>query len=161
MSCRSQPKRRDALASVFAELLQPLVANQRQLALHRADGKAQVLADFGGGVSFQCFFGDLHQGFAVQALHSALILVVQEHHVFGRRLFPKLKVFGRADDETESELYRVIGLEAVVDRSSPPGLDLAAAVLQSLDIDPDAVTAWSAAERKRASGITDAVAIAA
>ncbi|HEY0352892.1 MAG TPA: cation:proton antiporter [Enterovirga sp.] len=69
-----------------------------------------------------------------------------------QRLYPHLKRFAMVHGEEDAELFLSIGLHPVIDRSQPPGLDLAAAVLDELGVDPDAVAAWMRRQQERALG---------
>ena len=53
-------------------------------------------------------------------------------------------------DETEAERFRKLGLEAVVDRSVPAGLDLAATVLLELGQSPEPIETWMRRYQERA-----------
>ncbi len=67
-----------------------------------------------------------------------------------RHLYPTLKRIAVVPDGVTAEQFRAIGMQPVIDRSTPPGLDLAAAVLAELGIDPGRVTDWARLERERA-----------
>ena len=72
-----------------------------------------------------------------------------------RQLFPNLKRVAVVRDEDEAEQYRSIGVLPVIDRSIPPGLDLAVLVLNELDVDPDRIATWMRQQHERA--LTDEV----
>ncbi|MGE5778219.1 MAG: hypothetical protein ACM30D_02800 [Hyphomicrobiales bacterium] len=50
----------------------------------------------------------------------------------------------------EAERFKAIGVLPVVDRSVPPGLDLAAFVLGELGADPDRIGDWMRRQQQRA-----------
>ena len=61
----------------------------------------------------------------------------------GTALYPQLKRFAAVTSAEEAGRFGSIGgLTAIVDRSVPPGLDIAAAVLEELGADTGAVAAW-------------------
>ena len=56
---------------------------------------------------------------------------------------------GDSADASEAERFRELGLEAVVDRSVPPGLDLAAAVLRELGLEATSIESWMRQQQER------------
>ncbi len=75
-----------------------------------------------------------------------------------RQLFPDLKRVAMVRDQDEAERFKSIGLLPVVDRSVPPGLDLAAFVLGELGVDPDRIGEWMRRQQERALSGVQAVA---
>ncbi|MDX1656284.1 MAG: cation:proton antiporter [Candidatus Competibacteraceae bacterium] len=59
-----------------------------------------------------------------------------------RERYPELTRFIGVPDELEAERYRALGMRAVVERSHPRGLDLAAAVLGAHGVEDHQVLAW-------------------
>ena len=75
-----------------------------------------------------------------------------------RHLFPDLKRVAVVRDRDEAERFKSIGVLPVVDRSVPPGLDLAAFVLGELGVDPDRIGEWMRRQQERALSGVQAVA---
>ena len=71
-----------------------------------------------------------------------------------RRLLPNLKRVAVVHDRDEAERFKSIGVVPIVDRSVPPGLDVAAFVLGELGVDPDRIGDWMRRQQERAlSGV--------
>jgi hypothetical protein len=76
-----------------------------------------------------------------------------------RQRFPNLKRIAVVRDRDEAERFKSIGLLPVIDRSVPPGLDLAALVLGELGVGPDRIGEWMRRRQERAlSGVQAAAA---
>ncbi len=75
-----------------------------------------------------------------------------------RQRFPNLKRIAVVRDRDEAERFKSIGLLPVIDRSVPPGLDLAALVLGELSVNPDRIGAWMRRQQERALSGGQAVA---
>jgi hypothetical protein len=69
-----------------------------------------------------------------------------------RQLYPKLKRFAYLRSAEDRERFQGIGMHPVVDRSVPPGLDLAGAILTEIGIEPEAIGAWKRRQQERALG---------
>jgi Kef-type K+ transport system membrane component KefB len=69
-----------------------------------------------------------------------------------RQFYPGLLRLGAVADEAEAERFLGIGVQPVIDRSFPPGLDLAAAVLVEMGTAPDAIAQWMKRQQERALG---------
>lgn len=67
-----------------------------------------------------------------------------------RERYPNLTRFVAVDTEAERRRFEAGGLSAVVNRSVPRGLDLAARVLRHLRVEEDAIQAWMRREQERA-----------
>ena len=74
-----------------------------------------------------------------------------------RQRFPDLKRVAVVRDRDEAERFKSIVLP-VIDRSVPPGLDLAALVLGELGVDPDRIGEWMRRQQERALSGVQAVA---
>jgi len=74
-----------------------------------------------------------------------------------RELFPDLKRVAVVRHQEEVERFRSIGVLPIVDRSVPPGLDLAALVLAELGIDSDRIGDWMRRQQERVLSGEDAV----
>ena len=66
-----------------------------------------------------------------------------------RERFPGLTRIAVVPNEAEAERFRSIGVLPVIDRSLPPGLDLAAQVLTELGVDPERIGQWMRREQER------------
>ncbi len=64
--------------------------------------------------------------------------------------YPGLTRMAVVQTEAEAEQYRSIGVQPVLNRSLPAGLDLAAAVLDCLGVDPARIGNWMRAQQERA-----------
>jgi voltage-gated potassium channel Kch len=74
---------------------------------------------------------------------------------FAQMHFPNLRRVAAVANAEEAAQFREVGVEPVVDRSDPPGLDLAAHILLLMGKDPGAVTNWRQKQRSRASAGAD------
>ena len=54
------------------------------------------------------------------------------------------------DDDQDRARFEALGMRAVINRSTPRGLDLAAAVLRAQGIDEDRIRAWMQRQQERA-----------
>ncbi len=88
-------------------------------------------------------------GRQISVLTAPAFEVAREIIPIARARFPNLKRIAVVHDEEEAERYRSLGVLPVIDRSVPPGLDLAAFVLGELGIDPDRIEAWMRRSRER------------
>jgi len=64
--------------------------------------------------------------------------------------YPKLTRFIGVDTDDEKTRFEQLGLHPVVNRSYPPGIDLAAAVLRYLHIDETRIQPWMQRQQERA-----------
>ena len=93
-------------------------------------------------------------GRKVSVLTAPVFEVSRDLGPAARQLFPDLKRVAVVRDRDEAERFKSIGLLPVVDRSVPPGLDLAAFVLGELGVDPDRIGEWMRRQQERAlSGV--------
>jgi CPA2 family monovalent cation:H+ antiporter-2 len=76
----------------------------------------------------------------------------RERAAIVHELYPGLVRYSAAADQDEAARLGALGLRAVVDRSFPPGVDLAAAVLAELGVEADAIAGWMRREQERALG---------
>lgn len=67
-------------------------------------------------------------------------------------LYPGLKRIAVVRDEAEGQRFRAAGMQAVVDRGEPPGIDVAATVLIELGIEASVMDAWMRRQQARALG---------
>ena len=64
--------------------------------------------------------------------------------------YPHLIRFIAVDDDQDRARFEALGMRAVINRSTPRGLDLAAAVLRAQGIDEDRIRAWMQRQQERA-----------
>jgi Trk K+ transport system NAD-binding subunit len=67
-----------------------------------------------------------------------------------RDRYPNLIRFIAVDNEDDRARFEAIGMRAVVNRSVPQGIDLAAAVLRSQGVNESKIVAWMRREQERA-----------
>jgi Kef-type K+ transport system membrane component KefB len=116
---------------------------------------------------YKVSFGDLSDpriwqsvalhGRRVSVLTAPSFEVSRELAPVARKLFPNLKRVAVVRDENEAEQYRSIGLVPVIDRSIPPGLDLAVLVLNEIGVDSEKISTWMRQQHERA--LADALAV--
>ncbi|MGZ8995464.1 MAG: cation:proton antiporter domain-containing protein [Rhodospirillales bacterium] len=97
-------------------------------------------------------------GRKVSVLTAPVFEVSRDLGPVARQRFPNLKRIAVVRDPEEAERFKSIGLLPVIDRSVPPGLDLAALVLGELSVDPDRIGAWMRRQQERALSGVQAVA---
>jgi hypothetical protein len=61
---------------------------------------------------------------------------------YARTPHPPLRRVAAVGDEEEAALFRGLGIEAVIDRSSPPGVDIAAWVLREMGVPETKIGEW-------------------
>lgn len=76
-------------------------------------------------------------------------------------LYPDLKRIAVVHDDVEGQRFRAIGMQAIVDRGAPPGLDVAIAVLAELGVEADAMGAWMRRQQARAGAAEPAESVPA
>jgi CPA2 family monovalent cation:H+ antiporter-2 len=69
-----------------------------------------------------------------------------------RDRYPNLTRFIAIDSEEDKARFEALGMRAVVNRSTPRGLDLAAAVLRAWGVDEGKVGAWMQRQQERSLG---------
>ena len=132
--------------------------DQRRLSEAVADGYTAV---FGDMADPRLWNPIAVHGRKISALTASSFEVSSELTPMAQQLYPSLLHYAAVADSAEAERFHTLGIRAVVDRSFPPGLDLAAAVLGKLGIDADAVTGWMRRQQRRAlGGAEEAVAAA-
>jgi monovalent cation:proton antiporter-2 (CPA2) family protein len=67
-----------------------------------------------------------------------------------RDRYPNLIRFIAVDNDEDRARFEALGMRAVINRSTPRGLDLAAAVLRAQSIDEDRIRAWMQRQQERA-----------
>ena len=126
--------------------------DQRRFADANADGYSVTYGDAGDPRIWE-----------PMAMHSRRItaLTAPNYQVSGaltpitRRLYPNLRRFAAIRDEADRERFEAIGLMPVVDRGTPRGIDLAAAILAEFGIDSDAIELWRCRQQERAQAGKD------
>ena len=120
-----------------------------------ADGYAVAFGDFSDPRIWDPVALD---GRRIVVLTAPLFEVSRDLAPTASQLFPDLRRIAVVHDETEAEQFRSIGLLPVLDRSVPPGLDVARLVLDELGIDAARVAQWMRAEQERALAVRPALA---
>jgi CPA2 family monovalent cation:H+ antiporter-2 len=69
--------------------------------------------------------------------------------------YPKLTRFIAVDTNDDKQRFEGLGLQPIVNRSFPHGLDLAAAVLRSQDVDETKIQEWMQRQQERALADSD------
>jgi monovalent cation:proton antiporter-2 (CPA2) family protein len=64
--------------------------------------------------------------------------------------YPNLPCFIAVDSDEDKSRFEALGLQPVIDRSSPPGIDLAAAVLRYERVDETRIEVWMRRQQERA-----------
>ena len=113
--------------------------NERALRHAVADGYNVAFGDFADPRLWDSVA--LH-GRKVTVVTAPSFEVASELTPTARRLYPDLKRVAVVAHEAEAARYRDLGFLPVVDRSVPPGLDLAVAVLGELGVDDARIDAW-------------------
>ena len=67
-----------------------------------------------------------------------------------RDRYPNLIRFIAVDDDGDRARFEALGMRAVINRSTPRGLDLAAAVLRAQGLEEDRIRAWMQRQQERA-----------
>jgi CPA2 family monovalent cation:H+ antiporter-2 len=119
-----------------------------------ADGYNVVFGDFSDPRIWEPLA--LH-GRKVTVLTAPIFEVSRELGPAVRELFPDLKRVAVVRSQEEAERFRSIGVLPVIDRSVPPGLDLAALVLAELGVDSNRIGNWMRRQQERALSGGDAV----
>jgi Trk K+ transport system NAD-binding subunit len=70
-----------------------------------------------------------------------------------RDRYPNLNRFIAVDNDEDRARFEALGMRAVINRSTPRGLDLAAAVLRAQGIDEDRIRAWMQRQQERALAV--------
>ena len=123
-------------------------SNQRRLAQAVADG---YIAAFGDMADPRLWEPVAMHGRRI-ALTEPSYETESELAPIALRRYPAVKGFAVVPDETEAERFRKLGLEAVVDRSVPAGLDLAATVLLELGLEATSIETWMRQQQERVLG---------
>jgi monovalent cation:proton antiporter-2 (CPA2) family protein len=107
-------------------------------------------------------FGDVGDVRLMETLRmaerSAVVVTIVRYEISSaltpimRDRYPNLIRFIAVDDDGGRARFEAIGMRAVVSRSVPRGLDLAAAVLRSQGVDEAKILAWMQRQQERALG---------
>ncbi|HET6466927.1 MAG TPA: cation:proton antiporter [Geminicoccaceae bacterium] len=105
-------------------------------------------------------FGDLGDPRLIETLtmsrRSAIVVTLVRYEVSAALTpilhdrYPNLVRFIGVESAADRERFAALGMRAVVDRSHPKGLDLAATVLRAQGVDDDEVDAWMRRQQERA-----------
>lgn len=67
-----------------------------------------------------------------------------------REMFPRLQRIVGVDTEADAARHHALGMEAVINRTAPRGLDFASAVLATVGVEQEAIARWRRDEMDRA-----------
>ena len=129
--------------------------DQRRLREAVADGYNVAFGDLSDPRIWQPVA--LH-GRKVSVLTAPAFEVSRDLSPAARQLYPNLKRVAVVRDRDEAERFKSIGLLPVVDRSVPPGLDLAVFVLGELGVDANRIGEWMQRQQERALSTVKSVA---
>ena len=76
--------------------------------------------------------------------------VIKEVETIARTRYPNLLRFIPIDDEKDRSQFEALGINAILDRSFPKGLMVAAAVLRAQNIDEKKISSWMKRQQSRA-----------
>ena len=76
--------------------------------------------------------------------------VIKEIETVARTRYPDLLRFTPIDDEKDRSKFEALGINAILDRSFPKGLMVAAAVLRAQNIDEKKISSWMKRQQSRA-----------
>ncbi|MEE8128154.1 MAG: cation:proton antiporter [Nitrospinaceae bacterium] len=76
--------------------------------------------------------------------------VIKEVETVARTRYPNLLRFIPIDDEKDRSKFEALGINAILDRSFPKGLMVAAAVLRAQNIDEKKISSWMKRQQSRA-----------
>lgn len=68
---------------------------------------------------------------------------------FAKTNHPHLRRVAAVANQEEADQFQAIGVEPIIDRSDPPGLDLAAFILQEMGVQKSAIAEWRKRQRSR------------
>jgi CPA2 family monovalent cation:H+ antiporter-2 len=101
--------------------------------------------------------GDLRLMETFQIAERSMIVVTIIRYEVSRALtpiirerYPRLRRFIAVADEEEKQRFDALGMQAVVNRSVPPGLDLAVAVLRAQQVPAEKIHAWMQRQQNQA-----------
>lgn len=120
--------------------------DQRRLAEAVADGYRAVFGDAGDPRLWPSIVGEQTR---VVALTAPDWEVLDDIEPAAQQRYPNVVRFVVVHDHERIALADPLSLRPVIDRSVPPGLDLAAAVLRELDVDDDAIGSWMRETQRR------------
>ncbi len=124
--------------------------DQRRLADAIADGYSVAFGDAGDTRIWEPVA--MH-GRRISVLTAPSFEVASGLTPLAQRLYPDLKRIAVVHDEAEGQRFRAVGMQAIVDRGAPPGLDVAVAVLNELGVEADVMGAWMRRQQARAPGM--------
>ena len=120
--------------------------DQRQFSLAVADGYAVA---FGDASDHRIWEPLAMQGRRITVITAPRFETSRDITPLISKLFPNLKRFAVVTTEEDRERFAGIGLTPVLDRSKPPGLDVAMAVLSELGIDDEKIGDWMRRAQER------------
>ncbi len=121
--------------------------DDRRLREAVADGYEVVFGDYGDPRIWEPVA--LH-GRRLSVVTAPSFEVASSTAPLGHALYPNLKRIAVVHSHEDAERFRSIGVDPVIDRSVPPGLDLTAVVLGELGVDADRIGDWMRRSQERA-----------
>jgi hypothetical protein len=91
-------------------------------------------------------------GRKISALTAPTFEVINALSPVLRQRYPDLIRYAAVADDADAERFHAIDIRAIVDRATPPGIDLAAAVLAALGIEADSIAGWIRRQENRTRG---------
>ncbi len=114
-----------------------------------ADGYEVVFGDFGDPRIWEPVA--LH-GRRLSILTAPSFEVTSSVATIGRALYPDLKRIAVVHSHEDAERFRSIGVQPILDRSIPPGLDVTAQVLSEMGVEAERIGDWMRRIQERALG---------
>ncbi len=100
---------------------------------------------------------DLRLMETIEIAHASTLVLTEPRYEISKELtpiaqkkYPNLFRLASVEDEEQRLQFEALSIQAVVDRSFPPGLDIAAAVLRQHDIDEKKIAKWMKLQQSRA-----------
>jgi CPA2 family monovalent cation:H+ antiporter-2 len=100
---------------------------------------------------------DLRLMETIEIAHASTLVITEPRYEISKELapiaqkkYPNLFRLASVEDEEQRLKFESLSIKAVVDRSFPPGLDIAAAVLRAHDIDEKKIAKWMQLQQLRA-----------
>ncbi|PHN08235.1 cation:proton antiporter domain-containing protein [Flavilitoribacter nigricans] len=116
---------------------------------------------------YSVLFGDLADTRLMETLalgdRNAIVVTIVRYEIsealkpIMQTRYPELIRFIPVEDEDEKTRFEAVGMHAVVNRSFPRGLDLAAEVLRAQDIEWEKIQSWMQRQQERALPAEDLV----
>ena len=120
--------------------------DEKRLRLAVADGYQVMFGDAGDS---RLWSAVAMEGRRVSVLTAPLLEASAQVSLFAQTLYPNLRRFAAVGDTRAAAEFAAIGVTPVIDGGPTPGVVLAVAVLEALDVDGVRIADWIAARRAR------------